>query len=179
LLGAARSIESLPLRLAALAHVASPDFMTNPRDDDARRELLALLLDARLDADDPDGVLQVLGALQNDIETAPFAPQRVASLLRLGRIDDAAQVDGVEDVPPATWLAALDVCRDQPFAAQLAGAIRERFGASLTDEQRLRLEKFEPSVEPAASSDGETGAETDEALGQAPSAGAIASPMFR
>lgn len=179
LLGAARTIDSVPLRLAALAHVASPDFMTNPRDDDARRELLALLLDARLDADDPDGVLQALGALQNDIETAPFASQRVAALLRLGRIDDAEQVDGVEDVPPATWLAALDVCRDQPFAAQLAGAILDRFGATLTDEQLRRLEEFEPSVEPAASSEGETGAETDEALGQAPSAGAIASPMFR
>jgi hypothetical protein len=179
LLLAARAIERRPLRVAALAHVPTPDFMTNPVEADARRELLELLLGTRLDADEPEAALQILTALQDDIETAPFARQRVAALLRLGRIDDASGIDGVETVPAEVWLDALSACRAEPFAGELARAIRERFADRLTEEEARRLEEAAAPLDPPAADRSGARDAVRETVGQAREPGAPVSPAFR
>ena len=173
LLQAATTIKDRTLLCACLAHVASSEYMSRPDDGPARQQLLTMLLQARLDEQDPEAVLQALASIQDQVETTPFASERAAALLRLGRIADAEQAVGAADVPASVWLDALSDSVTQPFAAELAEALGARFRDRLTEEQRLRLDRIVTSIAPAppdAESATEAGADDSPAPPRGPSA---------
>lgn len=166
LLDVAGEMKDPALLSACLSHVATIEFMSRPDDAPARRRLLLLLLQTRLAQHNPEGVLQALSAIQDQVDTSPYASQRVAALLRLGRIDDAEKAPGAADVSASVWLDALADSVTQPFAATLAERIRSRFKDRLTDEQAHRLDQLVATI---ATPPPDPGSSPDAALDSPPS----------
>lgn len=96
---------------------------------DATPETLAagleLLARTRLELADADGALVALDAISQDLggATSESRSLRVVSLLILGRVDEAAEIDA----PPAAWLDGLTQVVGRPHARAIADAIEARF----------------------------------------------------
>lgn len=114
-------------------------------------EGLLLLANLHIESGNPAEALAALAAvpLSADLPVAAAAVElRTAVLLWLNRIDEAEQVDS----SPEAWLRGLELAIGEPFAAEIAEAITERF-VDLSDEQRARLDALEHQL---ASTDPET-----------------------
>jgi hypothetical protein len=128
----------------------SPDAVTNAerRTSPDRVRALLLLCRTRMELRQPGAALKALDALVLDGEgTAdPEIPAlRTTALLWVGRIDEAAAIDG----GPECWLDGLENSIGQVHAMQVATLIDERFGSAGKLDDSLRR-RFEVAREQAA-----------------------------
>jgi hypothetical protein len=142
---AARAIGDLSLREAVLARFeaqysqASPFAFGRSGIGPTRIGVLLLLAQTRLEMENSAAYLKtidLLGSIEGRVDPALLRRLRVIALICLNRLDEVFDIDPTPD----DWLDGLAHALRLPQATMVANEIQGRFGATLTDGQRKRLE---------------------------------------
>jgi hypothetical protein len=116
-----------------------------------RVELALSLARTRLELGQPAAALALLDRFPSAWNGPRVVALRIASLACLNRVEDAWAItlsstadQGPQPLGPWAdgWLDGLEFSRMQPFAPEIAVVITQRFGPSLTESQRARLERL-------------------------------------
>ncbi len=146
LLKVARSERDPVRREALLAPASAPEFFAQAEGLDERIDLAVLLTRNRLEQGRAGQALAVLDAVPSTRQGPRLISLRVAALLCLNRIDDAAAITEPREVLADAWLQGLEAAIKEAHAREIADQIEERFGDSLSAAQRSRLETLERAL---------------------------------
>ncbi len=140
------------LREPLLANLTSLNRILSERYSTATFEALGrglmMLAKIRLDLNKPDSALAALDAMEElPVLQGEQAVNsiRVESLLRLGRVSEAAEIP----CQPRPWLDALASSLDKPFGRVIADGIASKFAGTLTPEEKERLAALVQRIAPA------------------------------